>query len=137
MAIQITLAKEGVEVGTAIVYGLPLHDPYDLDGSPKGLHTFAQAKQASVKLAEGRDAGRSGVYEWWKSAEGWESEPQRDGAFCPSFRGLSLMPDRSGTTYLRAHRLDAGGPDVSDWWCGPFSLWKARCNANRQTGSMD
>ena len=72
MATQITLAREGEEVGTAIVYGLPLHHPYDFDGSPKGLLTFEQAKQVSVKLAEGRDAGRIGVYEWWKSAEWWE-----------------------------------------------------------------
>jgi hypothetical protein len=72
MATQITLAKEGKEVGTAIVYGLPLRHLHDFHGAPKGLLTFEQAKQVAAELAEGRDAGRIGVYEWWRSAEWWE-----------------------------------------------------------------
>ena len=67
MAFRITLAKEGEEVGSAIIYNAPLHYEHDYTCSPPGVLTFVEAKQVAAALASGRDAGQIGVYKWWES----------------------------------------------------------------------
>ena len=68
MATRITLAKEGAEVGTAMIYNVPLHREHDYSCSPPELLSFAQAKETAAALASGRDAGQVGIYEWWESS---------------------------------------------------------------------
>ncbi len=65
MTTRITVAREGEEVGTAMIYNVPLHRDHDYSCSPPGLLTFAQAKEIAAALASGRDAGQVGAYEWW------------------------------------------------------------------------
>ena len=67
MARKITLAAEGKEVGSAILYAVPLHSDYDYRCSPEWLLTFAQAKRIAEQLAKGKDGGRVDMYDWWES----------------------------------------------------------------------
>jgi hypothetical protein len=64
---KITLAREGEEVGTVIIYSVPLHRDHDYHCSPPKALTFEQAKEVAGALASGRDAGQVDAYEWWES----------------------------------------------------------------------
>ena len=67
MGTKTILAREGKEVGSAIFYAAPVHHDHDYSCSPSGLLTFLQAKCIAEHLAEGKDDGWVGIYEWWES----------------------------------------------------------------------
>jgi hypothetical protein len=67
MTTRITLAREGEEVGTAMIYNVPLHRDHDYSCSPPGVLTFEPAKEVAAQLAKERDGGQVGAYAWWES----------------------------------------------------------------------
>ena len=67
MTTRITLSMEGEEVGTAMIYNMPIHRDHDYSCFPPELLTFAQAKKIAAALARGRDAGQVDAYKWWES----------------------------------------------------------------------
>jgi hypothetical protein len=64
MAIRVSLAADGKDVGFAVFYAAPIHQEQHFNCSPPRVLSFEQAKQIAAQLAKGKESGRVGIYQW-------------------------------------------------------------------------